>query len=257
MTPDKAESPPTPEGPSEDVMSVRTTPSITASTSEDNTDEIRLSRATPKLPVLIWSELSIVLLVASCDRRLIGHHDVAILVNLLGRAGKGADGHWQCWPSIGTVAREVLVGPSTVHRAIGRFERFGYLKRLNRYVDNRQTSNVYRFKLPDYTELPKGHPYAAEPIRPIAQVTWEVVHERQGEGVTRDRPRGVTRDRQKTLKELPLEKSTNEVAEQVEKQADQHLNGQNQERTEEEQRKMRDQAEAFRVKQAELLRRRG
>jgi hypothetical protein len=232
---DKAEGPPLPEDPSEKDDAVRTPPAITATASnrEDNTGEIRLSRATPAPPTLIWSELSIVALVAATDRRLIGKHDVPILVNLLGRAGKKG-GHWQCWPSIGTVAREVGVNPSTINRALGRFERFGYLERLNRYVDNRQTSNVYRFKLPDYTDLPEGNPYAAEPLPDLAQMPGGVVHASQGEGRTRALPRGGTRARQNAFRELPLMNSTREVAEQVEKEADQHLNGQ--ERSEEEER---------------------
>jgi GntR family transcriptional regulator len=235
MIPPKEEGPPPPEGPSEDVMSVGTTPATTAtaSTSEGNTGGIHLSRVNPSPQVVIWSELSIVNLVAASDRRLIGHHDLHILVNLLGRAGKEA-AHWQCWPSIGTVARELGVHSSTVKRAIRRFERFGYLERLNRYVDNRQTSNVYRFKLPDYTELPEGNPYAAEPIRDIAQVPGGGVHGSRGEGGTGAPPRGGTRAPQKTFNELPLMNSTKEAAEQVEKEADQHLNGK--ERSEEEKR---------------------
>ena len=209
MTPDKAEGPPASEGPSENVMSVETTPAptATASTSEDNTGVIRLSRAKPKPPSMIYSEVSIVALVAACDRRLVGEHDVPILVNLLGRAGKEA-GHWQCWPSIGTVADEVGVHASTVNRAIRRLERFGYMVRWGQYRDNRQTSNVYRFKVPDYTELPEDHPYHDAPIREIddvpgARVPWGGVHGSTGEGGTGAPPRGGTRALQNASKELP------------------------------------------------------
>ena len=216
MNPHKAEGPPTLEGPSEDEA-VNTPPTITAtaSTSKDNTDVIRLSRAVPKPPSMIYSEVSIVALVAACDRRLVGGHDVPILVNLLGRASKYA-GDWQCWPSIGTVAGEVGCSPSTVYRALGRLERCGYLVRWTRYLSNRQTSNVYRFKLPDYTELPKDNPYHAAPIRaiddvPVAPVTGEALHGRQGRGVMGATPRGVMGDIQNASKELPLLNSSNEV----------------------------------------------
>ncbi|EFE7939925.1 GntR family transcriptional regulator [Escherichia coli] len=52
-----------------------------------------------------------------------------------------------CWPSIGTIARQIGAGESTVRTAIGKLEQEGWLSRKQRRNGNRNASNVYQLNV--------------------------------------------------------------------------------------------------------------
>jgi uncharacterized phage protein (TIGR02220 family) len=51
------------------------------------------------------------------------------------------------WPSIGTIARQIGAGESTVRTAIGQLEKDGWLSRKQRRNGNRNASNVYQLNV--------------------------------------------------------------------------------------------------------------
>lgn len=66
---------------------------------------------------------------------------VAVYMYLKDRADKQN----QCYPAIGTIARELSLSRSTVKRAIEDLERSGYLKKEPRYREKGgKSSNLYK-----------------------------------------------------------------------------------------------------------------
>lgn len=149
MTPDKEESPPPSEGPSENVVSGNAHRPTTASTSENSTGVIPGARADTPPPILIHSELSLVILVSAADERLHGA-TLRTLINLCGRANKRRE----CFPSQARIAAETSIHLRSVSRAIRQLKGFGYLKVTARGWH----SNWYTITVPD--DLPETHPYA-------------------------------------------------------------------------------------------------
>lgn len=52
-----------------------------------------------------------------------------------------------CWPSIGTIARQIGAGESTVRTALAQLEKDGWLVRKQRRNGNRNASNVYQLNV--------------------------------------------------------------------------------------------------------------
>lgn len=52
-----------------------------------------------------------------------------------------------CWPSVGTIARQIGAGESTVRTAIGKLQKEGWLSRRQRRQGNRNASNVYQLNV--------------------------------------------------------------------------------------------------------------
>lgn len=52
-----------------------------------------------------------------------------------------------CWPSVGTIARQIGAGESTVRTAIGKLQKEGWLSRRQRRQGNRNASNVYHLNV--------------------------------------------------------------------------------------------------------------
>lgn len=71
------------------------------------------------------------------------HRAVAVYMYLRDRSnGEGA-----CWPSIGTIARELRLSRSTVQRALNDLYRAGFLEKQNRHRPNGSlTSNLFTIK---------------------------------------------------------------------------------------------------------------
>lgn len=65
------------------------------------------------------------------------HRAKAVYMYLRDRGDK--DG--QCWPSIGTIAKELKLSRSTVKRALRDLEQYGSLKRTPRYRENGSLSS--------------------------------------------------------------------------------------------------------------------
>jgi hypothetical protein len=53
----------------------------------------------------------------------------------------------QCWPSLGTIAKEAGLSTRSVIRSVNRLVELGLLDRADRFSNNRQTSNVYTVKI--------------------------------------------------------------------------------------------------------------
>lgn len=51
------------------------------------------------------------------------------------------------WPSIGTIARQIGAGESTVRTALAQLEKDGWLSRKQRRNGNRNASNVYQLNV--------------------------------------------------------------------------------------------------------------
>ncbi len=72
------------------------------------------------------------------------HRAVAVYMYLYDRADK--DG--KCYPSIGTIAKELKLSRSTVKRAITDLETMGNIRKEKRYRENGgKSSNMYYVKL--------------------------------------------------------------------------------------------------------------
>ena len=68
------------------------------------------------------------------------HRAVAVYMYLRDRS----NGDGTCWPSIGTIARELRLSRSTVQRALNDLYRAGFLEKQNRYRPNGSlTSNLF------------------------------------------------------------------------------------------------------------------
>lgn len=61
------------------------------------------------------------------------------------------------WPSIGTIARQIGAGESTVRTAIGQLEKDGWLSRRQRRNGNRNASNVYQLNVAKLREAAFSH----------------------------------------------------------------------------------------------------
>ena len=71
------------------------------------------------------------------------HRAVAVYMYLRDRS----DGEGTCWPSIGTVARELRLSRSTVQRALNDLYEAGFLGKQNRPRQNGSlTSNLFTVK---------------------------------------------------------------------------------------------------------------
>ena len=71
------------------------------------------------------------------------HRAVAVYMYLRGRS----NGDSTCWPSIGTIARELRLSRSTVQRALNDLYRAGFLEKQNRHRPNGSlTSNLFTVK---------------------------------------------------------------------------------------------------------------
>ena len=68
------------------------------------------------------------------------HRAVAVYMYLRDRS----NGDGTCWPSIGTISRELRLSRSTVQRALNDLYGAGFLKKTNRYRQNGSlTSNLF------------------------------------------------------------------------------------------------------------------
>ena len=71
------------------------------------------------------------------------HRAVAVYMYLRDRS----DSEGTCWPSIGTIARELRLSRSTVQRALNDLYRAGFLDKQNRHRPNGSlTSNLFTIK---------------------------------------------------------------------------------------------------------------
>ena len=61
------------------------------------------------------------------------------------------------WPSIGTIARQIGAGESTVRTAIGQLEKDGWLTRKQRRNGNRNASNVYQLNVAKLRDAAFSH----------------------------------------------------------------------------------------------------
>lgn len=61
------------------------------------------------------------------------------------------------WPSIGTIARQIGAGESTVRTAIAQLEKDGWLSRRQRRNGNRNASNVYQLNVSKLREAAFSH----------------------------------------------------------------------------------------------------
>ena len=61
------------------------------------------------------------------------------------------------WPSIGTIARQIGAGESTVRTAIAQLEKDGWLSRRQRRNGNRNASNVYQLNVAKLREAAFSH----------------------------------------------------------------------------------------------------
>ena len=66
------------------------------------------------------------------------HRAVAVYMYLRDRS----DGEGACWPSIGTIARELSLSRSTVQRAIQDLQEQGYLETHQRWRENGGKSSL-------------------------------------------------------------------------------------------------------------------
>ena len=86
----------------------------------------------------------------------------------------------QCWPSLGTIAKESGLSTRSVIRSVNKLVELGLLGRTDRFSNNRQTSNIYTIKIGD--TLPVG------PIDPPIRSDIE-----SPSPVTQSHPRGCHR----------------------------------------------------------------
>ena len=71
------------------------------------------------------------------------HRAVAVYMYLRDRS----NGDGTCWPSIGTIARELRLSRSSVLRALNDLYRAGFLEKQNRHRPNGSlTSNLFTIK---------------------------------------------------------------------------------------------------------------
>lgn len=71
------------------------------------------------------------------------HRAVAVYMYLRDRS----NGNGTCWPSIGTISRELRLSRSTVQRALNDLYRAGFLEKRNRHRPNGSlTSNLFTVK---------------------------------------------------------------------------------------------------------------
>ena len=58
-----------------------------------------------------------------------------------------SDAAGKCWPGIKTIVANLKLSRSTVKRAIADLERFGYLEKEHRHLENGSyTSNLYKVR---------------------------------------------------------------------------------------------------------------
>lgn len=183
----KAEGPPTPEGPSQEVVTGRLTDHHHHHRQEEDTpggqgrEEITPNKLPP---AMIRSEHSIVVLVAASDKRM-HRSTLKVLINLCGRADK----HGECFPSYDRIAAEAAADRRTAINSVKWLEKHHYLVRTLRYVHGtekvRQTSNRYRVSVPH--DLPPDHPYARFATGVVVAPSlrgWPTDHQGGGVGTT-------------------------------------------------------------------------
>ncbi|MCQ4105188.1 helix-turn-helix domain-containing protein [Erwinia persicina] len=74
-----------------------------------------------------------------------------------------------CWPSVGTIARQIGAGESTVRTAISKLQKEGWLSRRQRRQGNRNASNVYHLNVAKLREAAnKVHAPESDTSKPDA-----------------------------------------------------------------------------------------
>jgi hypothetical protein len=104
-----------------------------------------------------------------------------------GRLARYAGEDGRCYPTVKTLAAEIGVGERQGRRYLAELERFGLIRRIERFADRAQTSNGYEFLWHELFERGVTHP--------------------TGEGVSDPSPRGVT---DVSAKESQIEESHSE-----------------------------------------------
>ncbi|QTI16194.1 conserved phage C-terminal domain-containing protein [Escherichia coli] len=69
------------------------------------------------------------------------------------------------WPSIGTIARQIGAGESTVRTALAQLEKDGWLSRKQRRNGNRNASNVYQLNVVKLREAAFSHLSESDPSK--------------------------------------------------------------------------------------------
>lgn len=84
-------------------------------------------------------------------------------VAIMARLADFSNDEGVCWPSIGTIARQLGAGPSTVRTAISKLEKGGWLTRQQRRAGNRNAPNIYRLNIAKLRKAALSHLPASDP----------------------------------------------------------------------------------------------
>ena len=79
-------------------------------------------------------------------------------VTIMARLADFSNDNGECWPAIGTIARQIGAGESTVRNAVSALEREGWLTRTGRRKGNRNTSNLYKLNVEKLRKAASSHP---------------------------------------------------------------------------------------------------
>lgn len=69
------------------------------------------------------------------------------MVAIMARLADFSSDEGLCWPSVGTIARQIGAGESTVRTALAKLEKDGWITRQQRRKGNRNASNMYQLNV--------------------------------------------------------------------------------------------------------------
>jgi uncharacterized phage protein (TIGR02220 family) len=80
------------------------------------------------------------------------------MVAIMARLADFSSDEGLCWPSVGTIARQIGAGESTVRTALAKLEKDGWITRQQRRKGNRNASNMYQLNVAQLRAAANYHP---------------------------------------------------------------------------------------------------
>lgn len=80
------------------------------------------------------------------------------MVAIMARLADFSSDEGVCWPSVGTIARQIGAGESTVRTALAKLEKEGWIMRKQRRNGNRNGSNIYQLNVGKLRDAANSHP---------------------------------------------------------------------------------------------------
>lgn len=93
------------------------------------------------------------------------------MVAIMARLADFSSDEGLCWPSVGTIARQIGAGESTVRTALAKLEKDGWITRQQRRKGNRNASNMYQLNVAQLRAAANYHPPESDTSKSDASKT--------------------------------------------------------------------------------------